>query len=215
MFPFLEDTLIPKSFPLQGFCRESKGIESGVTYFHTPVSWITFYHIKDTSFEKSRFQILFLLSLMYLYNAESPLSLFQRLSFRVQKIQVVITSDPCPDYSEVLSKILLLFEEFSTLSELSVSNRVVSMIDDMLGDEQQDAKSKPMFQDYKKFKHGKEVSQEVEIQYLKQHLLEQALVHHKHVIHMTHDLLDPNPTNTVDFIMMVSRVYSTKNTLVC
>jgi hypothetical protein len=29
---------------------------------------------------------------------------------------------------------------------------------------------------------------------------------------MTHDLLDPDPTNTVDFIMMVSRAYSTKNT---
>ena len=28
---------------------------------------------------------------------------------------------------------------------------------------------------------------------------------------MTH-LLDPNPTNTSDFIMMTSRVYSTKNT---
>jgi len=40
-----------------------------------------------------------------------------------------------------------------------------------------------------KFKHGKEVTQEAEIQYLKQHLLSQALVHHKHVIHMTHELL--------------------------
>ena len=27
-----------------------------------------------------------------------------------------------------------------------------------------------------------------------------------------HDLLDPNPTNISDFIMMVSREYSTKNT---
>ena len=96
--------------------------------------------------------------------------------------------------------------------ELSVSNRVGSMIDDMLGDEQQVANSKPMLQDYKKFKHGKEVPQEAEIQYLKQHLLAQALVHHKHVMHMPHDLLDPNPTNTADFHMMTSRVYSTKNT---
>ncbi len=32
------------------------------------------------------------------------------------------------------------------------------------------------------------------------------------MIHMPHDLLDPNPTNTVDFIMMKSREYSTKNT---
>jgi hypothetical protein len=44
-----------------------------------------------------------------------------------------------------------------------------------------------MLQDYKKFKHGKEVSQEDEIQYLKQHLLAQVLVHHKHVIHIPHD----------------------------
>jgi hypothetical protein len=51
-----------------------------------------------------------------------------------------------------------------------------------------------------------------EIQYLKQHLLTQALVHHKHVMYMAHDFLDPNPTNTVDFIMMSSRPYSTKNT---
>jgi hypothetical protein len=52
------------------------------------------------------------------------------------------------------------------------------------------------------------------IQYLQQHLLAQALVHHKHVMHMQHDLLasDPNPANTVDFIMMASRAYSTKNT---
>ena len=34
---------------------------------------------------------------------------------------------------------------------------------------------------------------------------------HKHVMNMTHDLLDPDPTNTVDFIMMSSRAYSTKN----
>jgi hypothetical protein len=95
---------------------------------------------------------------------------------------------------------------------LSVSNNVGSMIDDMLGGEQQAASPKLMLQDYKKFKHGKEVTQEDEIQYLKQHLLAQALVHHKHVIHMTHDSLDPNPTNTVDFIMMASRVYSTENT---
>ncbi len=32
------------------------------------------------------------------------------------------------------------------------------------------------------------------------------------MMQMTHDLLDPDPTNTVDFIMMVSRAYSTKNT---
>ena len=86
------------------------------------------------------------------------------------------------------------------------------MIDDMLGGKQQSASSKPMLQDYKKFKHGKVVSQEVEIQYLKQHLLAQALVHHNNVMHMPHDLLDPNPTNTTDFIMMTSQVYSNKNT---
>ena len=62
--------------------------------------------------------------------------------------------------------------------ELSVSNKVGSMIDDMLGGEQQAASSKLMLQDYKKFKHGKEVPQEAEIQYLKPHLLAQALVHH-------------------------------------
>ncbi len=43
--------------------------------------------------------------------------------------------------------------------ELSVSNRVGSMIDDMLSGEQQAASSKPMLQDYKKFKHDKEVPQ--------------------------------------------------------
>jgi hypothetical protein len=96
------------------------------------------------------------------------------------------------------------------VQELSVSNRVG--IDDMLGGEHQVASSKPMLQDYKKFKHGKEVPQEAEIQYLKQHLLTQALVHHKHVMYIPHDLLDPDPTNTVDFIMMASRAYSTKNT---
>ena len=47
---------------------------------------------------------------------------------------------------------------------MSVSNRVGRMIDDILGGEQQDARSKLMFQDYKKFKHGKEVPQEAEIQ---------------------------------------------------
>jgi hypothetical protein len=31
-------------------------------------------------------------------------------------------------------------------------------------------------------------------------------------MYMPHDLLDPNPTNTVDFIMMASRAYSKKNT---
>jgi hypothetical protein len=65
--------------------------------------------------------------------------------------------------------------------ELSVSNRVDSMIDDMLDGEQQTTSSKLMLQDYKKFKHDKEVSQEDEIQYLKHHLLTQVLVHHKHV----------------------------------
>ena len=44
-----------------------------------------------------------------------------------------------------------------------------------------------------------EVSQEDEIQYRKQNLLTQALVHEKHVMYMTHDLLYPNPTNTPDF----------------
>ncbi len=43
------------------------------------------------------------------------------------------------------------------VQELSVSNRVGNMIDDMLGGEQQVANSKPMLKDYKKFKHGKEV----------------------------------------------------------
>jgi hypothetical protein len=49
-----------------------------------------------------------------------------------------------------------------------------------------------MLQDYRKFKHDKEVPQEAEIQYLKQHLLAQDFVHykHKHVIYMPHDLLD-------------------------
>jgi hypothetical protein len=31
-------------------------------------------------------------------------------------------------------------------------------------------------------------------------------------MYMSHDLLDPDPTNTVDFIMMTSRKNSTKNT---
>ena len=48
--------------------------------------------------------------------------------------------------------------------ELSVSNRVGIMIDDMLSGEHQVVSSIPMLQDYKKFKHGKEVPQEVEIQ---------------------------------------------------
>jgi hypothetical protein len=94
--------------------------------------------------------------------------------------------------------------------EWSVSNRVgSSMIDDILGDEEQVASSRPMLQDYKKFKHGKEVPQEAEIQYLKQHLLSDChkiFVHHKHVMHMTHDLLNPNPTNTVEFINDISSV---------
>ncbi len=41
---------------------------------------------------------------------------------------------------------------------MSVSNKVGNMIDDMLGGEQQVASSKLMLQDYKKFKHGKEVN---------------------------------------------------------
>jgi hypothetical protein len=45
------------------------------------------------------------------------------------------------------------------------------MIDHMLGGMKRPSNSsspKLMLQDYKKFKHGKEVSQEAEIQYLKQ-----------------------------------------------
>jgi hypothetical protein len=38
--------------------------------------------------------------------------------------------------------------------------------------------------------------QEAEIEYLKEHRLTQPLVHHKHVILMPHDLLDPNPIRT-------------------
>ena len=66
----------------------------------------------------------------------------------------------------------------------------------MLDDEQQATNSKLMLEDYKKFKHVKEVPSETEIQYLKHHLLTQALVHHKHVMNMSHDLLDPNPMNS-------------------
>ena len=44
------------------------------------------------------------------------------------------------------------------------------------------------------------------------HLLAEALVHHKHLMHMPHDLLHPNPANTIDFVMMAARAYSTKNT---
>ncbi len=80
------------------------------------------------------------------------------------------------------------------VQELSVSTRLGNMIDDMVRGAQQVTSSKPMLQDYNKFKHGKEVSQEDEIQYLKQHLLEQGLVHHKHVMQMPHDFLDPDPT---------------------
>jgi hypothetical protein len=40
------------------------------------------------------------------------------------------------------------------------------MIGDMLVGNQQTESSKLMLQDYKKFKHGKEVPQEAEIQYL-------------------------------------------------
>jgi len=95
--------------------------------------------------------------------------------------------------------------------ELSVSN----MTDDMVGGPKQPTRPQLMLQDYKKFKHGKEVPEGAQIQYLKQHLLAQALVHHTHhthVMHMPHDLLDPNPANTIDFIMMTACAYSTKNT---
>ena len=60
------------------------------------------------------------------------------------------------------------------------------MIDDMLGGPKQPASPQLMLQDYKKFKHGKKVPEEAEIQHLKQHLLARALVHHKHVMHMSH-----------------------------
>ena len=68
------------------------------------------------------------------------------------------------------------------------------MIDDVLGGiKQPSSPSSPsspklMLQDYKKFKHGKEVPQKAEIQYLKQHLLAQGLVHYEHVMHMPHAL---------------------------
>jgi hypothetical protein len=48
----------------------------------------------------------------------------------------------------------------------------------------------------------KEVSQETKIQYRKQHLLKQVLVHDKHIMYMSHDLLYPNPTNTPDFLVL-------------
>jgi hypothetical protein len=48
----------------------------------------------------------------------------------------------------------------------------------------------------------KEVSQEAEIQYRKQHLLSQLLVHDKHIMYMSHDLVYPNPTNTPDFLVL-------------
>jgi len=37
-------------------------------------------------------------------------------------------------------------------------------------------------------------------------------VHEEHVMHMPHDLSDPNPTNSTDFIMMAARAYSTNDT---
>ena len=49
------------------------------------------------------------------------------------------------------------------------------------------------------------MSQEAEIQYRKQHLLSQVLavlVHDKHIMYMSHDLLYPNPTNTPDFLVL-------------
>jgi hypothetical protein len=51
--------------------------------------------------------------------------------------------------------------------ELSVSNRVGSMINDILHGEKEVTSSKPMLQYYKKFKHGQDVPQDAEIQYLK------------------------------------------------
>ena len=56
------------------------------------------------------------------------------------------------------------FNSGEEVRELSVSNRVGIMIDDMLGCEQHSVSCKPMLQDYKKFKHGKEAPQEAEIQ---------------------------------------------------
>jgi hypothetical protein len=41
------------------------------------------------------------------------------------------------------------------MDSLSTTSEALVMIDDMLGGEQQAASSKPMLQDYKKFKHGK------------------------------------------------------------
>ncbi len=46
------------------------------------------------------------------------------------------------------------------------------------------------------------MSQEAEIQYRKQHLLSQLLVHDKHIMYMSHDLVYPNPTNTPDFLVL-------------
>ena len=43
------------------------------------------------------------------------------------------------------------------------------------------------------------MSQQAEFQYRKQNLLSQDLVHDKHVMYMTNDLLYPHPTNTPDF----------------
>ncbi len=50
-----------------------------------------------------------------------PLPLFQRLSSRVHKLQVVSASPPCRDYFEVLSMILLLLKTIR-LSSLRNAN---------------------------------------------------------------------------------------------
>jgi hypothetical protein len=77
-----------------------------------------------------------------------------------------VSIDVVTAHSQVASKLRVsgdLSDPSSTsisgekVQELSVSNRVGNMIDDMLGGEQQVASSKPMLQDYKKFKHDKEV----------------------------------------------------------
>jgi hypothetical protein len=73
--------------------------------------------------------------------------------------------------------------------ELSVSN----MIDDMLGGPTQPTSPKVMLQDYTKFKHGKESATahgKLRLNTSNSICCPQALVHHKHVMHMPHDFLD-------------------------
>jgi hypothetical protein len=48
------------------------------------------------------------------------------------------------------------------------------------------------------------VPHEAEIQYLKQHLLAKAVVHHEHCMHMPHDLFDPNPTDSIQILQTSS-----------